>query len=304
VTDIARENRIGVLLMIASMALFIFNDALVKHVGETMSVAQLIFIRGIFASLLIGGVLLITGAWRQWRATLEPIVILRGILDAGGTFLYQLGLQHLPLANITAINLAMPLILTVMAVLILREAVGWRRWAAVIVGFIGVLFVVQPAAAGFSWFAVIALSATILQSGRDLLTRRIDRSIPSLLITMTTAVIVTMIAGAFDAVEGWKPVPVEQLAYLLVAAAFLSSGYWLIIECMRHGELSVVAPFRYVAIVWALILGYLVWGDVPNLLANAGIVLLVGSGIYILHRERLRGRSAVVTDGVSEPAAR
>jgi drug/metabolite transporter (DMT)-like permease len=303
-TDIARENRIGVLLMIASMALFIFNDAIVKHVGETMSVAQLIFIRGIFASLLIGVVVVLTGIWRQWRSTLEPIVILRGLLDAGGTFLYQLGLQHLPLANITAINLAMPLILTVMAVLILREAVGWRRWAAVIVGFIGVLCVVQPAAAGFSWFAVIALSATILQSGRDLLTRRIHRSIPSLLITLTTAVIVTMIAGAFDAVEGWKPVPIEQFAYLLVAAAFLSSGYWLIIECMRHGELSVVAPFRYVAIVWALILGYLVWGDVPNLLANAGIVLLVGSGLYILHRERLRARNAVANRGFSEPAAR
>jgi drug/metabolite transporter (DMT)-like permease len=89
------------------------------------------------------------------------------------------------------------------------------------------------------------------------------------------------------------------LAFLLAAAALLSGGYWLVIECMRHGELSVVAPFRYTAIVWALLLGYFIWGDVPNVLASAGIVLLVGSGLYILHRERLRARRAVVAEGFS-----
>ncbi len=306
--NIVKENRLGILLMVASMALFICNDAIVKHVGETMSIAQLIFLRGLGAIGLIGAVVLMTGAWRQWRSLLDPKVLIRGSIDCAGTFLYQLGLQHLPLANITAINLAVPLVLTVMAAVLLHETVGWRRWSAILVGFAGVMMVVQPAAAGFNWFAVIALFATSLHAGRDLITRRIDRAIPTLLITLSTALIVTVIAGVFEVAEGWKPVDGQLLLYLLAASALLSGGYWLVIECMRHGELSVVAPFRYVAIVWALLLGYAIWGDVPNLLAMIGIVVLVGSGLYILHRERLRSRQSaaepVVTEGFSEPAAR
>jgi drug/metabolite transporter (DMT)-like permease len=288
--SIVKENRLGILLMVASMALFICNDAVVKHVGETMSIAQLIFLRGLGAVSLIGVAVFATGAWRYWRGVFDRKVMIRGSIDCAGTFLYQLGLQHLPLANITAINLAVPLVLTVLAVLVLRETVGWRRWTAIIVGFGGVLMVVQPAAAGFNWFAMIALFATGLHATRDLITRRIDRVIPSLLITLSTALIVTVVAGCFQIAEGWHPVPGTQLLYLLVAAALLSGGYWLVIECMRHGELSVVAPFRYVAIIWALLLGYAVWGDIPDVLAMAGIVLLVASGLYILHRERLRAR--------------
>jgi drug/metabolite transporter (DMT)-like permease len=302
--DIVREDRLGVMLMIASMALFICNDAVVKHVGETMSIAQLIFLRGCGAVALIGAAVLLSGAWRRWRGLLDTKVLIRGSIDCAGTFLYQLGLQHLPLANITAINLAVPLVLTVLAVLVLRETVGWRRWTAIVVGFGGVLMVVQPAAAGFNWFALIALFATSLHATRDLITRRNNRAIPSLMITLSTAVIVTLTAGAFEIAEGWHPVSNVLLLYLLAAAALLSGGYWLVIECMRHGELSVVAPFRYVAIVWALLLGYAVWGDIPNLLAMGGIVLLVGSGLYILHRERLRARSLLAEYALSEPAAR
>jgi len=258
--------------------------------------------------VLIGGAVLATGAWRHWRGIFDRKVMVRNSIDCAGTFLYQLGLKHLPLANITAINLAVPLVLTVLAVFVLRETVGWRRWTAIMVGFAGVLMVVQPAAAGFNWFALVALFATSLHASRDLITRRIDRAIPTLLVTLRNAVIITLTAGAFEVAQGWQPVPLDQLLYLLLASALLSGGYWLVIECMRHGELSVVAPFRYVAIVWALLLGYLVWGDIPNLLAMAGIVLLVGSGLYILHRERLRARKfaaePIAAEGLTEPAAR
>lgn len=306
--SIVKENRLGISLMVASMALFICNDAVVKHVGETMSIPQLIFLRGLGAVLLIGGAVVATGAWRHWRGLFDRKVMIRNSIDCAGTFLYQLGLQHLPLANITAINLAVPLVLTVLAVLVLRETVGWRRWTAIMVGFGGVLMVVQPAVAGFNWYAIIALFATSLHASRDLITRRIDRAIPTLLVTLSNAIIITLTAGAFEVVQGWQPVPGQQLLYLMVASVLLSGGYWLVIECMRHGELSVVAPFRYVAIVWALLLGYLVWGDIPNVLAMAGIVLLVASGLYILHRERLRARQnaaePIATEGLSEPAAR
>ncbi len=302
--DIVRENRRGVLLMVASMALFICNDAIVKHVGQGMSVPQLIFLRGLGAVSLIGTAVLVSGAWRRWYAAFTPIVLLRGGIDALATFLYQLGLQHLPLANVTAINLSVPLILTVLAVFVLNELVGWRRWLAVGVGFVGVLLVVQPTPDGFNWFALLTLLATSMQAVRDLITRRIHVGIPSLLITLTNAVLVTFLAGLYELGAGWQAVALGDVGLLLAAASLLSGGYWLVIESMRHGELSVVAPFRYTALVWALLLGYAVWRDVPNMLASAGIVLLVGSGLYILHRERLRARAAAATTGFSEPAAR
>ena len=198
----------------------------------------------------------------------------------------------MPIANVTAVNLSVPLMLTICAAFFLREQVGWRRWSAVVAGFIGVLLVVQPTASGFNWFALVALAATATHAARDLLTRRIRAGIPSVIVTLSTAIVVTIAAAIVSAIEGWQPLTWRPVLLLILASAFLSGGYYLVIDCMRHGELSVVAPFRYTAMLWALLLGYLVWGDVPNLLAWLGIVLLVGSGLYIFHREQVRRRLA------------
>jgi drug/metabolite transporter (DMT)-like permease len=291
--DLINENRRGILGMIASMVLFICNDALIKHVSESLPTGQIIFLRGLSATLLIATMAVALGAWRQMPAVFDRPVLARAAIDSLGTFLYLLALFNMPIANVTAVNLSVPLMLTVCAAFLLREQVGWRRWSAVVAGFIGVLLVVQPAAAGFNWFALVALAATATHAARDLLTRRIRAGIPSIIVTLSTAIVVTIAAAAVSAIEGWQPLPMRQLALLIVASAFLSGGYYLVIDCMRHGELSVVAPFRYTAMLWALLLGYFVWGDVPNLLAWIGIALLVGSGLYIFHREQVRRRAAL-----------
>lgn len=291
--DLINENRRGILGMIASMVLFICNDALIKHVSESLPTGQIIFLRGLSATLLIATMAVALGAWRQMPAVFDRPVLARAAIDSLGTFLYLLALFNMPIANVTAVNLSVPLMLTVCAAFLLREQVGWRRWSAVVAGFVGVLLVVQPAAAGFNWFALVALAATATHAARDLLTRRIRAGIPSIIVTLSTAIVVTIAAAAVSAIEGWQPLPMRELTLLIVASAFLSGGYYLVIDCMRHGELSVVAPFRYTAMLWALLLGYLVWGDVPNLLAWFGIALLVGSGLYIFHREQVRRRAAL-----------
>jgi drug/metabolite transporter (DMT)-like permease len=277
-------------MMVGAMAGFVVNDAIVKHVSEGMPSAQLIFLRGALASLLVLGMALALGARRQLRHALHPRVAARAAVDACATVMYLLSLFHLPLGNATAINLAAPLFMVVFAVWFLKERPGAARWLAVAVGFAGVLCVVQPRSDGFNAWALLCLAGTLLHATRDLLTRRIDPAIPSIVVTLSTAVAVTLLSGAMSLAQGWQPFTPVQLAWLAAASVFLVAGYFLIIQCMRQGEVSLTAPFRYSALLFAVVLGYLVWGDVPNAWAWCGIALLVGSGLYVLHDQR--GRTA------------
>lgn len=272
------------------MAGFVVNDAIVKHVGEAMPSAQLIFLRGVLASLLVLGMALALGARRQLQHALHPRVAARAAVDACATVMYLLSLFHLPLGNATAINLAAPLFLVVFAVWFLKERPGAARWLAVAVGFAGVLCVVQPSSDGFNAWTLLCLAGTLFHATRDLLTRRIDPAIPSIVVTLSTAVAVTLLSGAMSLAQGWQPFAPVQLAWLAAASVFLVAGYFLIIQCMRQGEVSLTAPFRYSALLFAVVLGYLVWGDVPNAWAWCGIALLVGSGLYVVHDQR--GRTA------------
>ncbi|WP_056661654.1 DMT family transporter [Pseudorhodoferax sp. Leaf265] len=286
----AAANRRGIWMMVGAMAGFVVNDAIVKHVGEAMPSAQLIFLRGVLASLLVLGMALALGARRQLQHALHPRVAARAAVDACATVMYLLSLFHLPLGNATAINLAAPLFLVVFAVWFLKERPGAARWLAVAVGFAGVLCVVQPSSDGFNAWTLLCLAGTLFHATRDLLTRRIDPAIPSIVVTLSTAVAVTLLSGAMSLAQGWQPFTPVQLAWLAAASLFLVAGYFLIIQCMRQGEVSLTAPFRYAALLFAVVLGYLVWGDVPNAWAWCGIALLVGSGLYVVHDQR--GRTA------------
>ncbi len=285
-----KANRRGIVSIVAAMACFVTNDALVKFVSQNMPTAQLIFLRGLMATALVLAAAHAMGATRRIHEIVHRPVAARAAVDALATMLYLVSLFNLPIANATAINLAAPLFITVFAVMFMHEQVGWRRWAAISAGFAGVLLIIQPRAQGFNVFALVCLAATVCHAARDLLTRRIARGIPSILVTLSTAIAVTLLSGALSLIEGWRAFGPGQLALLGLASLFLAGGYYAIIDCMRHGEMSLVAPFRYTGLLWALIVGFLVWGDVPNALAWSGIALLVASGLYVLHRERVRAR--------------
>lgn len=276
-----------------AMASFVANDALVKTVSASVPAAQLIFIRGVFATILLLIVAQSMGVLRSGtvREAMQKPVLLRAGLDSFATLTYLTSLFHLPIGNATAINMATPLFITLFAVLAFGERVQPARWLAVITGFVGVLLVVQPSAAGFNAYALLCLVGTLFHSGRDLITRRIDPGISSLIITLATAVAVTLLSGLLSIFQGWRPVDLLQMAQLAAASAFLSVGYYLIIIGMRSGEMSVIAPFRYTGLLFALAIGWAVWGDIPNALAWVGIALLVGAGLYVLHSERGRARA-------------
>jgi drug/metabolite transporter (DMT)-like permease len=276
------ENRRGIVAMSAGMASFVANDSLVKYVSQSLPSSQLIFIRGVFATVLLLAIAHAMGATRQLRVLLDRRVMLRAGFDAFATMTYLTSLFHLPIANATAINMATPLVITLLAVLIFKDRVGAARWLAIAVGFTGVLLVVQPRGSAFNGYALLCLFGTVLHAGRDLTTRSIHAGVPSILITLSTAMGVTLLAGVWGLAQAWQPVSAQQFALLAAASVFLSGGYFLLTVAMRAGEMSRVVPFRYSGLLFAIVLGYLVWGDVPNALACVGIALLVGAGLYML----------------------
>lgn len=288
-----RANHRGVLFMALAMCLFLVNDAIVKYVSQSLPAAQLIFVRGCFATVFIVVLAWRGGAFRPrpsdglsaWRRVTAPRVVARSLLDAGGTMVYLSSVFHLPLANATAINMATPLVIAVMARFTLGERVSTGRAITIVIGFVGVLLIVQPRAEGFNVWALVCLAGTLFHATRDLFTRFIPYDMPALLICVGSTVAVTSVAFVWMLLAGaWQPVTATQGALLACASVLLSLGYVALVGAMRTGEISVVAPFRYVGLLAALALGWAVWGDIPNALAFLGIVVLVGAGLAMLRR--------------------
>jgi drug/metabolite transporter (DMT)-like permease len=285
------DNTRGALFMSASMAGFACNDALMKFAFETMPLAQSVFVRGLFASLFVGLM-----AWRAGVLAYRPRRAERGALalrtlgEIGATATFMVALANMPIANATAVLQAAPLGVTLVAAVLLAEPVGWRRWTAVIVGFGGVLLMIRPGTADFDWYAIVPMVTVGFIVLRDIATRRMSLQVPTLYASLLTAVSITLVAGAAAPFEGWAPLSLPIVAVLAGAAVFIICGYVFIVLAMRAGDVSAVAPFRYVILVWALILGYVVFGDVPGLLTLTGAAIVVAAGIYTLWRERKVGR--------------
>jgi drug/metabolite transporter (DMT)-like permease len=241
--------------------------------------------------VLIAALALRQQALRPLRTLMMKAVALRVAGEIGGTILLLAAIVNLPLANATAILQVLPLAITLGAALTFGEPVGWRRWLAIAAGFIGVLIVVRPGIEGFNQFSLFALTSVIFCAIRDLATKRIPASIPSLFITLLTTVSVT-IAGAaiLSPLGGWTPPSGRALALLAFAAVLLLIGYQCIIMALRTGDISAVAPFRYSALLWAMLFGYLVFGDRPDAMMVTGAAIIVLSGLYAFYRERVRAR--------------
>lgn len=284
-------NLRGALYMIVAMVGFAFNDAITKHSSASMNMAQVMLVRGIFASTLIAVL-----AWRQGalavpRLAFHPLVALRALAESGGTLSFLVALAHLPLANVSAVMQALPLAVTMGAALFFGEGVGWRRWLAITVGFIGVMIVVRPGFDGFSSYSLLALASVACCMVRDLVTKKIPAEIPTLLVSTTTAMIITGLGAVLLApMGGWTPMSGSDLALLAVAAVLVLIGYQFVIMAMRTGDVSFIAPYRYTALLWSMLLGFVVFNDVPDSVTLLGSAIVVASGLYTFYRERVVGR--------------
>lgn len=287
------DNARGALYMSVSMGGFALNDALMKLVSAELPLSQAMFLRGLAASALI---LLL--AWRAGALDFRPrradalALVLRTCAEIGSTLCFLTALFNMPLANATAILQASPLAVALAAAWLLGEPVGWRRYLAIAVGFAGVLIIVRPGAEGFTGYSLLALAAVGFIVIRDLATRRLTAATPNLYATALTSVAIMAAGGVGAAVEDWPSPSPQALGLLGAASVVLLIGYNFGVMTMRVGDVAVATPFRYSILLWALLLGYALFGDIPDATTLVGAAIVAGAGAFTLWREqRVRRRA-------------
>lgn len=286
-TDRLNPNQKGALLMLGSMAFFTFNDTLVKLVGATVPLWQIVTIRGIMASVLLlvlaraMGALRFNFGRRDWA-----LVLARCATEMAVTYFFLSALLQMPLANITAVLQMLPLTVTLCAALFLGEAVGWRRSLAIALGFVGMLLIVRPGGADFGPATLYALIAVALLTMRDLVTRQMSPAVPSLTVTFLSAFAVLLFGLGLGLGESWQPVGGREWLWLCGTAVLILLAYLCAVMTIRVGDVSAVAPLRYTGLVWALLLGWVVFGEFPSGLTLLGAGLVVAAGLFTLLRER------------------
>lgn len=277
----------GVLLMIAGSVLITFNDAAIKIVVTDHPVGQAIFVRGVFALLPVLFLLHRAGGWRaaKWNNLWAQLIC--AVPLVGSLFLFVYSLSFIPIAIATIMLYLAPLFVTAFAP-VLGERVGWRRWAAVMLGFGGAVLVIEPAAESFSWAYLVPVSAALTLALRDLATRKIVESESSLSVLLVSTVVI-ILAAFPPAAAGWTPLALTDWALLAFSGLAFGFSLFLLIEAFRYAEASLVSPLKYSGVVMAALLGYAIWGDIPSLPALFGAVLIVASVLITLRREQEHG---------------
>lgn len=274
----------GIALMLAGCFMFSLNDTLGKWLVATYSVGQLLLIRSI-AALLVLAPLMYRAGWRAFKTAPRPgLQLLRAALSSCEVGLFYWAVAYLPLADVVTFYLAGPIFVTALSAVLLKEPVGWRRWSAVIVGFIGVLIAMRPSSASFSLPALIALTGSLFFAFLMIVTRTVRGS--SDLVLVSTQMVGTLILGAALAPIGWvTPGPRDYLLLGLLGIVALFA-HACVNRSLKLAPASIVVPYQYTLILWAMVLGYLVFDDVPSLFLIAGAAIIVAAGIFIFLRER------------------
>lgn len=280
-------NQTGALLMMGSMAAFTFNDTLVKTVGADLPLSQILVIRGGAATVLIFLLARYLGSLRMNLPRRDWMLVLgRCLSEAGATFLFLSALMLMPLANVTAVLQMLPLTVTLGAALFFRESIGWRRMAAILAGFVGMLLIVRPGPEGFDSASLYALGAVGCVTARDLFTRKMSAAVPSMTVTLMASLTVFAFGLVYSTQQDWQPMRGDHWRMLLQAACFIFAGYLFSVMAMRNGDVAAVSPFRYTGLLWAIFLGWYVFDALPSGLTLVGAAIVVAAGLFTLYRER------------------
>ncbi|MEM9222484.1 MAG: DMT family transporter [Pseudomonadota bacterium] len=285
----------GIGLMAAAAALFGFLDATAKYLGQTMNAFDLVWLRYATHVFLLA---LFLRAWRNFEAfrTERPFLhILRGINLMGATVFNFWALRYLQLAEASAIMFCAPLLVTAVAGPVLGEKVGLRRWVAVGVGFVGVLIVTRPGTGAMHWAVGLSVMAVINYASYAVLTRRMNETESPQSLLMLSAIVgfvafAPFAPSALTSLQGW------HWGLALLMGAFGVVGHYALVIAHKIATASTLAPFIYTQMIWMIALGYFIFGDVPDVFTVLGTLIIAAAGLYILHRERVRGGGAVSPD--------
>ena len=286
----------GAALMTGCVFAYVINDAFMKLLFSEIALFEAVFLRSI---IIIPPVLVM--AWitkvtlRNLSNQDKCLISVRVVAEICTMVAFLTALKHMPLANVTAILQALPLAVTMAAALFLAEPVGWRRWSAILVGFVGVLIVVRPGLEGFNIYSLAALVAIIFITVREIATRKITSEVPTITVVLSTAIGSALFAGIMMIGREWHTVSAASWLLIIGAAVAVLIATFLSVRAMRTGEISFVSPFRYTSMLGAIGLGILIFGDWPDQPTLVGTLIIVSTGIYAFHREQRISRKATAS---------
>ena len=284
---------LGIFYMLLCQFSFATNDALVKVIyqnyDEIFVLNQIIFIRGIFTLLFILLFLYIKKELNLKLIFTSNELRVRGLLEFLSAICFFIGIALLPFANVYILLSMAPILLTAFGAIFLNEKVRWRRWSAVLLGFIGVVIVIDPGKLESSYYFIFPIIAAIMLSIRDMYTKNFKKDYPSLQIAFITCFVVTVLFGILS-IYKFYDFSLEDIFILFIAAFFLALGYIFSVATIKIALVSATSTFRYSVILWGILYGYFLFDEVPSTKSYIGALIIVISGIIIISRQKQLGK--------------
>lgn len=287
------SGAIGIILMMGGQLSFSLNDSFVKlaviEIGIDTSIFSIIFTRGCITTMLLGLYLIIFEKKNLFAILKIKKFHIRGLYEVLTAIFFFTALIYLPISEVYTLLMTNPFFVTIFAFLFLKEKVGIRRWGAVIIGFIGVLVVINPQNFSFNYLFILPIISAIFLTIRDIATKTLATKTNSVEITFITALLITFFAGVGSIFFGYE-VTFNQTRYILISSVFVLFGYLFSVMTVFYAPLSLTASARYSVIIFGIILGYLILGEIPNINMIFGAIIIASSGLFIIKREKDIGK--------------
>lgn len=282
----AERPSLGILYMLFAFVMFTGIDTLSKLMGQDgYHPVQISWGRLVIQLLLLLPFVMRAGVKRVVSTGHPYMQTVRGVVMTIAAIAFVAGLKTLPLATMTSINFVSPFLITILSIFFLKEHVGYHRWVAIAIGFTGALIVIRPGAGAFDIGALYALTAALSWAVGVVATRYVQRE-DSALTTIFYTVSIGVVISSFIVAPYWKPIEGSAWLYLIGIGLLSTAGQLLMIASLRHAEPSVVAPFTYTQLIWATLIGLIIFGDFPDRWTWVGSTIIIASGLYVWHRER------------------
>ena len=279
------ENFRGAVLMMICMAAFVLNDAFVRLAGDSLPLAQILFYRALLTTITLVLVAFYTGVLKLSVSSQDKwLIFFRSVTEALTAYFFLTAVMNMPFANVTAILQILPMTVTLAAAVMFKEKVGAFRILLIFLGFLGVILIINPAKDGFTIYAGYALISVLLITIRDLLSRKLSVDVPTLMPTVSASLGVLLFSILLITKTAFQPLNLQNSFFIVAAAFFIIFGYYTAILVMRSGEISFISPFRYTAVLFALMLGFVFFDEQPDGIAFLGMTIVIISGIALMIR--------------------
>ncbi|ARP90852.1 EamA family transporter [Bordetella genomosp. 9] len=284
----------GIACILCGVLCLTVSDAIAKWLGSAYSPVQILFLRATIALPFVAGIVMMLGGRHALRTRHPGIHLLRGAINVISAVAFYTGLRYLPFAEATAISYAAPLCVTLLSVLLLKERVDAVQWTALVAGFAGVVLIVRPGSAGFDAAALLPLATAVLYAFMMITARAIGPG-ESVLTMGLYIVAAQLVCSALPLPWFWRTPDPSHWPFFAGVALFSTMGLTLITQAFRIAPASVVAPFDYMGLVWAALLGWMVWREAPDALTWLGALVIVVAGLTLILREAMRGERRAAT---------